>query len=123
MLDTMITCVNALGSDQPEQMIFTNICGRPISNVEILGVEPSNADHIEILGVDASDIGVDNIEIPGVDLDIKYPQVIEIIDPGIPPNNPAPIEPATVHQAYASVEPMPAIQVEHDLRRSIRGRT
>ena len=46
MPDTVITSVNAIGSDQPEQLIFTNICGHPIGDVEIPGVDTSNADHI-----------------------------------------------------------------------------
>ena len=55
---------------------------------------------------------------------MQEPQVIEIIDPNIPLTNPAPIEPATVHQADAAVEPMPAIQqVEPKLRRYSRVRT
>ena len=74
--------------------------------------------------MDASDIEVDNIKIPGVDVDIQEQQVIEIIDTDIPPTDPAPIKPATVHQADAVVELMPAIQqVEPNLRRSIRVRT
>ena len=60
-------------------------------------METSNADHIEIPGVDASDIDVVNAEIPGVDVDIQEPQAIDIIDTGIPPTDPYPIEPATVH--------------------------
>ena len=95
-----------------------------MGDIKIPGVDPSDADHIEIPGVDASDIDVDNIEIPGVDVEIHNPQVIEIIDPDIPPTDPAHIEPATVHQVDAVVEPMPAIQkVEPELRRSSRVRT
>ena len=71
MPDTVITRVNALGSNQPEQLIFTNRRGRPIRYVKIPGVDTSNADHIEIPGVDASDIDVKNIEIPGVDVDTQ----------------------------------------------------
>ena len=57
-------------------------------------------------------------------MDIQEPQVIEIVDPDIPPTDPDPIEPARVHQADASVEPMPAIQqVEPELRRSSRVKT
>ena len=59
--------------------------------------------------MDASDIDVENIEIPGADVDIQETQVIEIIDPGIPPTDPDPIEPETVHQEDVAVEPMPAI--------------
>ena len=84
MPNIVITRVNYLGSDQPEQLNFTYRRGRPISNVKIPGVDPSDVDHIEIPGVDASDIDVDNIEIPGVNGDIHEPQVIDIVDPNIP---------------------------------------
>ena len=74
--------------------------------------------------MDASDIDIDNINILGVDVDIQEPQVIEIINPGIPPTKPAPIEPAPLHQVAAAVEPMPAIhQVDPELRRPSRVRT
>ena len=121
---TVITRVNSLGSYQSEQFIFTDRRRRPIGDVNIPGVDPSDADHIEIPGVDASDMDIDNIEIPGVDVDIQYPQVIEIIDPNIPPTDPSPREPATVHQADVAVEPMPYIQqVYPKLHRSSRVRT
>ena len=42
-------------------------------------------------------------------MDIQELQVIDIIDPNIPPTEPDPIEPETVHHADAAVEPMPAI--------------
>ena len=71
-------------------------------------VYPSNVDRIDIPGVGTSD--VDNIEIPGVDVDIQEPQFIEIVDPDIPPTNPAPIEPAPVKQVAVSVEPVLSIQ-------------
>ena len=71
-------------------------------------MDPYNVDHIEIIGVDPSDI--DNIEIPGVDVDILEPQVIEIVDPNIPPTDPVPIETSPVHQVAAAVEPILAIQ-------------
>ena len=67
MSDTVITHVNALGSDQPEQFIFTNRRGHPIGDGEILGVDTANSEHIKIPGVDTSDIDVDNAEIPGVE--------------------------------------------------------
>ena len=81
---TVITRVNALGSDQLYQLIFTNRRGRPIGDVKIPGVDPSDAKHIDIPGVDAEDIDVENIEIRGVDVDMQEPQVIEIIDTNIP---------------------------------------
>ena len=120
----MITRVNDLGSDQPEQLVFTDRCGCLIGDFEITEVDPYDANHIDIPGVDASEIYVDNIEIPVVDVDIQDPQVIKIIDSDIPPTNPEPIEPATVQQAYAAVELMPAIQqLEPELRRYSRVRT
>ena len=64
MPDTVITRVNALGSNQPEQLVFTDRRGRPIGDVKIPGVDTSNADHIEIPGVGASDIDIENIDIP-----------------------------------------------------------
>ena len=73
MTDIWITQVNALGSDQPEQFIFTNRRERPIGDVKISGVDPSDINHIDIPGVDASEIDVDNIKIPGVDVYIKEP--------------------------------------------------
>ena len=73
-------------------------------------MDPYDTDHIEIPGVDASDIDVDNTDIPGVNMDIQEPQVIEIVDTDIQPTDPAPIEPAPVNQVAAAVEPMPSIQ-------------
>ena len=67
--------------------------------------------------MDASYIDIENIEIPGLDVDIQEPQVIEVIDPNIPPTDPDPIEPARVHQADASEEPMPAI---HQVQPAVR---
>ena len=96
ILDIVITRVNALVSDQPEKLIFTNRCGRPISDVKIPGLDASDVDHINIAGVDPSE--VENIEIPGGDVYIQEPQVIEIFDPDIPPTHPALIEPVAVNQ-------------------------
>ena len=122
MSDTVITRVNDLSSDQPKQLIFTNRHGRPIGDVEIPRVDPSDVDHIEIQGVDSLD--VDNIEIPVVDVDIQEPQVIEIVNPKIPLTNTVSIELAPVQQVTASVETMPDIQqVESTLRMSSRVRT
>ena len=124
MTYTVITGVNTLGSDQLEKLIFTDRRRHAINNVEIPGVDPSEADHIKISGVDASYIAVENIKIPGVDVHIQDPQVLETIDPNIPPTNPAPIEPATVHLLDAAVDPMPTVQqVGPKLHRSSRVRT
>ena len=71
MPDTVITQVKYIGSDQPQKLIFTDRRGRPIGDVEIPVLDPSDVDHIKTPGVDASDIDVDNIDIPGVDVDIQ----------------------------------------------------
>ena len=110
----MFTQVNALGSNQPEQLVFTDIHGRPINDVKVPGVDLLDADHIKIPGLDSLD--VDNIEIPGVNMDIQEPQVIGVVYPNIPPTDPAYIE-----ISAAAVEPMPTIQqVEPELRRPSR---
>ena len=122
MPDAVINRVNALSRDQPKQLIFTNIHGRPIGDVEVPGVNPSDVHHIEILVVDSLDVY--NIEIPGVDVDIQEPQFIDIVDIDIPPTNPESIEVSQVHQVAVEVEPVPAIQhVETNIRRSSRVRT
>ena len=61
MPSTVITRAKALGNDKPEQLIFTNRRGRPIGDVKIPGLDTSNADHIKIPEVDASEIDVDYI--------------------------------------------------------------
>ena len=60
--------------------------------------------------MDASDIDVDNIYIPGVDVAIQEPKVIDIVDPAITPTDPSPIELDTVHRIAEVVELMPSIQ-------------
>ena len=122
MKDKVNNQVSTLGSNQPDQFIFTNRHGHPIVNVKIPGVDQSNVNHIEIPGVDS--LYVDNIEIPGVDVDIQEPQVIEIVDLDNPPTDPASIELAPMYQVAATVYPVPAVKkVEPELCRSSRGST
>ena len=87
--DTVITHVNSLDSNQPEQLMFTDSSGCPIGDVKIPGVDTSDVKHVGIPGVDPPE--VDNIDIPGVDVEIQEPQVIGIVDPKITPTNKAPI--------------------------------
>jgi hypothetical protein len=64
MPDTVIARVNMLGSNQPEQLIFTNRHGRLIGDtddVDIPGVDFDDDDDDEIPGVDF-------VELPGVDV-------------------------------------------------------
>ena len=56
MPGTVITQVNSLGSDQIEQLVFTDRHGRPIVDVKTPGVDPSDVGNTEIPGVDPSDV-------------------------------------------------------------------
>jgi hypothetical protein len=66
MPDTVIAHVNALGTDQPEQLIFTDRRGCPIGDVEIPGVmdfEEEDDDDAVMPVLDP--VGVDGVELPG----------------------------------------------------------
>ena len=79
MLDTVIAHINALGSDQPEQLTFTDHQGRLISdsneaatpNMDVDAdpiYEDEDDDNVELPGVDLVTVpGVDPVELPGVD--------------------------------------------------------
>jgi hypothetical protein len=85
--------VNALGTDQPEQLIFTDRCGRPIGDVEIPGVmdfEEEDDDNAVMPVLDP--VGVDGVELPGVDVAGQAPQTVEIDDLDIPQPDPPLIE-------------------------------
>ncbi len=93
MPDMVIARVNALGTDQPEQLIFTNRCGCPIGDVEIPGVmdfEEEDNDDAKMPVLDP--IGVNGVELPGVDVAGQAPQTIKIDDLNIPQSNPPLIE-------------------------------
>jgi hypothetical protein len=88
MPDTVIACVNALGNDQPEQLIFTNQCGCLIRDIEIPGVmhfEEEN-DDAEIPVLDTEGIG--SVKLPGVEVAGQAQQTVEIDDLNIPQPDP-----------------------------------
>jgi hypothetical protein len=106
MPDTVIAHVNALGTDQPEQLIFTNQCRCPIGDVEIPGVmdfEEVDDDNAVMPVLDP--VGVDGVKLPGVDIAGQAPQTIEIDDLDIPQPNPPLIE---------TVEELTVPQMEQD---------
>jgi hypothetical protein len=129
MPDVVIARGNALGSDQPCQMTFTDRHGHLIGDIEIPGVDSDEEQEDHFPGV-APAID-DDIEIPGVDVAVPEaldeapaPQV-EINDLDIPQDDPAPIELAPPQESAAPAMPTPAVTPVHaqGLRRSNRVRT
>jgi hypothetical protein len=129
MPDLVIDRVNALGSDQPQKMTFTNRHGRLISDVEIPGVDAEEDDNEHLLGV--VPVIIDDIEITGVDVEgtetqdsVPAPQD-EIDDIDIHHANPAPLEDAPTQAEPGPETPssvaLPAQAPE--IRRSTRVRS
>jgi hypothetical protein len=127
MPDLVIARVNALGSDQPKQLTFTDCHGRLIGDVDILeSQDDSVADGVEFPGVDP--VINHDIEIPGVDdvegLENPDPQEIEIDDLVIHEPDPAPIDVETVQEG--TIQPVTPVQQPvqpPELWRSTRART
>jgi hypothetical protein len=89
MPDKVIARVNALATDQPEQLIFTDRCGRLIGDVEIPGVmdfEEEDNDNAVMPVLDP--VGIDGVELPRVDIAGQATQTIEIDDLDIPQPDP-----------------------------------
>ena len=128
MPDTVIARVNTLGSDQPEQLIFTDRHGCLIGDTDAADIPGAYFDDDE----EAEIPGVDTVELPGVDvedqdLEDPAPQIVEIDDLDIPVPDPPPVEVETTVQAdlAAPVEPAPIAQSAEPqgTRRSARIRT
>ena len=87
--DMVIAHVNALGTEQPKQLIFTNQRGCPIRDAEIPGVtdfEEADGNNAEMLALDP--VGIGGVELPGVDVAGQATQTIEIDDLDILQPNP-----------------------------------
>jgi hypothetical protein len=100
MPDTVMAHVNALGNDQPEQLIFTDQCGCLIRDVEIPGVmdfEEENDDDTEMPVLDP--VGIGDVE--------QAPQTIEIDDLALDIPQPDP-------PLIKTVEEPTVPHVEHD---------
>jgi hypothetical protein len=80
MPDLVIARVNALGSDPPEQMTFTDRHGRLIGDSEITGVDSDEDDDAQIPGVDVagSEISLPPIVVINDDLDIPKPTQLQL---------------------------------------------
>jgi hypothetical protein len=124
MPDIVIDQVNELGSDQPQQMTFTDRHGRLIGDIEIPGVDANKDDDDPLPGV--VPVITDNIEIPRVDVErteaqdaVPAPQV-EIDDLDILHDDPAPIEvsPTQGEQAPETHAPVALPAQAPGLRRS-----
>jgi hypothetical protein len=90
MPDTVIAHVNALATDQPKQLIFTDRRRCPIGDVEIPGVidfEEEEDDNDAVMPV-LDPVGIDGVELPGVDIAGQAPQTVEIDDLDIPQPDP-----------------------------------
>jgi hypothetical protein len=125
MPDTVIARVNTLGSDQPEQLIFTNRHGRLIGDtnaIDIPGVDFDDDDGDEIPGVDI-------VELPGVDVAAQdaeenpTTQIVEIDDLNIPTPDTPPVEMETVAAAPVDQAPVAQPMETQGARRSTRIRT
>jgi hypothetical protein len=125
----VIDRVNALGSDQPQQMTFTDRHRRLIGDIEIPGVDADEDDDDPLPRV--VPVIADDIEIPGVGVEgpeaqdaVPAPQV-EIDDLEIPHDNPDPIEvaPTQSEQAPETSAPVALPAQAHGLRRSTRVRS
>jgi hypothetical protein len=113
----VIARVNALGSDQPGQMTFTDRHGRLIGDVEIPGVDSDKEQEYHFPGV--APVIDDDIEIPGVDVvgpeasdEAPDPQV-EIENHNVPQDDQAPIEVAPPQEAAAPEMPTPVVISAH----------
>jgi hypothetical protein len=111
MPDLMIDRVNALGSDHPQQMTFTDRHVQLIGDIEIPGVDTDKDDEDPLPGV--VPVIANDIEIPGVDVEgpeaqdaVPAPQV-KIDDLDIPYDDPAPIEVAPTQAEQAPETPAP----------------
>jgi hypothetical protein len=126
MLDVVITRVNALGSDQPHQMTFTNIHGRLFGDIKIPGVDSDEEQEDHFPGV--APVFDDDIEIPGVDvagpeaLDKAPATQVEINDLDIHQDDPAPIEVAPPQES-AMLTPVGKLAHAPGLHISTRVRT
>jgi hypothetical protein len=129
MPDVVIARVNALGSDQPHQMTFTDRHGRLIRDIEIPGVDSDEEQEDDFPGV--APVIDDDIEIPGVvvagpeALDEAPAPHVEIDDFNIPQDIPAPIEVSPPQEAVSPAMPTLIVTPAHapGLHRSTRVRT
>jgi hypothetical protein len=126
MPDLVIARVNALGSDHPQHMNFTDRHGRLIGNVEIPGVDDQEEDDDHLPGVVpefADDIDITGVDVEGTETQDSVPSPqVEIDDLEIHHADPAPIEVAPTQEETRTETSVPvALPAQApELRRSTR---
>ena len=117
MPDAVITCINTLGTDQPEQLIFTNWHRCLIGDNEIPGVpleypiddEVNGDDPLPDVNLPGVGDAVDAIEADLFEDQATWNEIIDDLD--IPELDPAPIEPDPIPQEPATAQE-PQMQAE-----------
>jgi hypothetical protein len=123
MPDLVITRVNALGSEYPQQMTFTDRHGRLIRDIEIPGADANEDPLPGVVPVIEDDIKIPGVDVEGPeDQDEVLATQVEIDDLNIPLEDPTPIEVAPTQAAQAPETPatFAPLAQEPGLRRSTR---
>jgi hypothetical protein len=80
MPDMVIAHVNALGTNQTEQLFFTNLHAHPIRDVKLSGVMDFEEDNDDVEMPILGPVAISDVELPGVDVAGQAPQTVEIDD-------------------------------------------
>jgi hypothetical protein len=110
----VIARVNALGRNQPHHTRYTYRHGRLIGDIEIPAMDSGEEEDAYFPGVEP--VIEDDIEIPGVDVEVpeaSAPQIVEINYPGIPQDDPAPIQVAPTQEVPAPQASAPVAEPAH----------
>ena len=119
MPDMVIMCMNVLGSNQLEQLVFTNWHSHLISNNDSNAIQGVLPEYPTLKNDETYEADIeDDVELPGVDVDNvaeeeqqnQTPQTVEIDDLDITKPNPAPIQsmPGNDDPDTVCLEPVPA---------------
>jgi hypothetical protein len=123
MPDLVITRVNALGSDQHQQMTFIYRHGSLIRDIEIPGVDANKDPLPGVIPVIVDDIKIPGVDVEGPEAQDEVPATqVYIDDLDIPHDDPAPTEVAPTQAAQTPETPVPVSPLagEPGLRRSTR---
>jgi hypothetical protein len=110
----VIDRVNALGSNQPHHMTFTDRHGRLIQDIEIPGVDSGEEEDAHFPGVEL--VIEYDIDIPGVAVEGpegSAPKSVDIKDPDTPQDDPAPIQVAPTQEVPSPQASAPVTEPAH----------